>query len=303
MTAIRDWVDISAGHVVPQHVDQMDLLGLRETFGAYYPDPDFEQQYKVARKANPAIVTLGYVFLTGPKRADPKTAVEQVDYWADHHKCDLGALDWEGDSYKGQNFGIQPFTAVVAGVREAQKLGINAGVYGSRYLFTPSVVETLIVLGVPFLWIAAYGPNNGPAPASAIPQWIVKRCQKAEILLFHQFAGATLDRNRVLVGTLEQLHALAGGPAMPPPVEPPSEGDVMTNLVPLTAHRVVDLAAGTVLFKTPGGQKFTTLAAPIRLGLLGGAGPDYYHVADGDNGVYVKRTDATVATADINVGA
>jgi hypothetical protein len=76
----------------------------------------------------------------------------------------------------------------------------------------------------------------------------------------------------------------------------------MTNLVPTTVHRVVDIPKGTVLEKTPGGDVFTTLSKDITLGMLGATGT-HYHVADGDYGVYVDRKKVTaIRTEDKNVG-
>lgn len=131
-------------------------------------------------------------------------------------------------------------------------------------------------------WVANY--SNEPGHLLKGLKWAI-----------WQYAGSTLDRDR-FNGTLDQLHALAGRtPA-------PSTGEPMTNLVPLTTHRVVDLPAGTVLQKTPGGDIYTHLTKAVTLGLLG-ATSTHYHVADGDAGVYVARTSATVRTADLNVGA
>jgi len=87
------------------------------------------------------------------------------------------------------------------------------------------------------------------------------------------------------------------------PLAPPSEGNPMINLVPTTCRRVVDLAAGTVLEKTPGGDPFTTLDKAITLGLIG-ATSTHYQIADGDYGVYVLRSKVkAVRTEDKNVGA
>lgn len=298
MTPIPDFVDISAGHAVPHDVDQHALIGLRETLGAIYVDPDFRSQYDEARRRSPGIVTMGYLFLTGPRRGT--LTEQQVLYWRDHHRCELGALDWERDSYQHAgatvDMGIQPFSAVLRGLTVAREAtGIDAGLYMSRYLASREVITALIARRTPFIWIAAYD-------GLSIPEWIVKSCRDSGTLLFHQYAGATIDRNRVLVGSLDQLHALAGRTDPPSPGPALSEGEPMTNLVPLTVHRVLDLAAGTVLERTPGGERYTTLAKPVTLGLLGATGT-HYHVADGDAGVYVKRAGLTPRTADLNVGA
>ena len=83
---------------------------------------------------------------------------------------------------------------------------------------------------------------------------------------------------------------------------PDAEGNPMTNLVPMTAHRVVDLVKGTVLYKTPDGDVFTTLSQAITLGVLG-ATSTHWHIADGDYGVYVPRDKVkAIRTQDINVG-
>lgn len=87
------------------------------------------------------------------------------------------------------------------------------------------------------------------------------------------------------------------------PLLPAAEGNPMMNLVPLTCRRVVDLPAGTVLEKTPGGAVYTTLKVAITLGLIS-ATASHYYVADGDAGVYVLRSAVTaVRTQDKNVGA
>lgn len=301
MTAIPEWVDISAGHAVPSGVERHALIGLRETLGTVYQDADFPAQYAEARRRNPGIVTLGYTFLTGPLRA--ATVPEQVRYWASRHRCDLGALDWERDSYThaGQKFdkGIQPFASVLDGLTEARERGINAGVYMSRYLASPTVVEQLLARPVPFLWIAAYG-------GLTIPAWIVNACRDAGALLFHQYAGDTIDRNRVLVGTLEQLHALAGHPAPPvpgPAPKPPEDAMHLPekgNLFPITARRVLDIPAGTVLWSLDG-TKYTTTSKPVTLGLLFATGTTFV-VADGDVPVYLPREGLTPRTADLNAG-
>lgn len=125
-------------------------------------------------------------------------------------------------------------------------------------------------------------------------RWVANWSHKPTIAWdFWQYWGTTLDRDRYN-GTLEQLHALVGWPTE-------EAADPMTNLVPMTCHRVVDLQAGTVLLKNPGGDPYTTLQQDITLGLLG-ATSTHYHVADGDYGVYVPRNAAVVRTADKNVG-
>lgn len=75
----------------------------------------------------------------------------------------------------------------------------------------------------------------------------------------------------------------------------------MMNLVPATCHRVVDLPKGTILEKTPGGERYTQLSQATTLGFLSATNTHYY-VADGDAGVYVLRSAATVRTEDKNVG-
>jgi hypothetical protein len=90
------------------------------------------------------------------------------------------------------------------------------------------------------------------------------------------------------------------------PLAPPAGGNPLMNLVPTTCHRVVALPKGTVLYKTPGGDDYTTLGEPIKLGYLA-ATSTHYFVADGDAGVYVLRTlpngqPVPVLTEDKNVG-
>ena len=137
-------------------------------------------------------------------------------------------------------------------------------------------------------WVADYGGD---------PYRLAMRLTfQAVQWVIWQYTSTPLDSNRFKPDELARLcHETA--PA-------PKETDPMTNLVPTTCHRVVDIPAGKVLYRTPGGSRFTRLSSSITFGLLGGAGPDYYHVADGDNGVYVKRSDVmAVRSADKNVGA
>jgi hypothetical protein len=212
MTAVRDFVDISAGHAVPSNIEHADMLGLRETLGRVYVDPDFRPQLAEAKRRNPNIVSLGYPFLTGPKRS--ASIEQQIAFWAAHHQADLGALDWERDIYRTgdtvvHDMGIQPFGNVLRGLELARARGIDAGVYMSLYLASSAVVDALIARKTPLLWIAAYGLD--------LPQWLVAKCSTAGVVLIHQYEGDTIDRNRVEVGSLEQLHALAG--------RPPASGD------------------------------------------------------------------------------
>jgi len=88
------------------------------------------------------------------------------------------------------------------------------------------------------------------------------------------------------------------------PLAPEAEGNPMTNLVPMTVHRVLQVPAGTKLYKTPGGDIFTTLSKTVKLGYLG-ATSTHYHVADGDYGVYLLRDtdDVVMKVEDKNVGA
>lgn len=85
------------------------------------------------------------------------------------------------------------------------------------------------------------------------------------------------------------------------PLAPAAGGNPMVNLVPTTCHRVVDLPKGTILYKTPGGDQYTTLDAAITLGFLA-ATSTHYLIADGDMGVYIRREGVAVRTEDKNVG-
>lgn len=292
MTAIGDWVDISAGHSVPGSLATQNLIGFRACLGTSFVDSDFSSQFADARRTNPDAVTLDYIFLSGPKRKQP--IASQIAFYKSTHRAELSCLDWEDDDYifRGVSYhmGRQTFPSVLAGVKEAQRIGLDPGVYASKSLLTQSVVAALILAGVPFIWIAGYGVS--------IPQWLIDACKKADVLLFHQYQGFPIDRSLTLVGTLEQLHELAGRPPLPAP----AAGEPMTNLTPLTAHRVLDLPAGKVLEKTPGGEPYTTLQDPVTLGLLG-ATATHYHVADGDAGVYVLRTGLIPRAGEINAGA
>lgn len=86
------------------------------------------------------------------------------------------------------------------------------------------------------------------------------------------------------------------------PLAPPAGGNPMVNLVPTTCRRVVDCPKGTVFYKTPGGDTYTTIDAAGSFGFLG-ATATHYLIADGDAGVYVLRSAVTgVRTQDKNVG-
>lgn len=294
MTALLEGPDISVGHSLP-NLDGQAFIGFRACLGASFVDAEFAQRFAEAKHVAPGIVTLDYIFLAGPKRG--QMMATQIAYYAKAHKADLSCLDWERDSYQQGgstvDMGIQPFASVLQGVKLGQAAGLNPGVYMSRYLATPQVVDSLIAAGVPFLWVAAYS-------GLSLPDWIRRQCAAQNVILIHQYTGTGLDRSRVIVGTLQQLHALAGRP--PASGDAPSTGDQMTNLFPLTAHRVVDLPAGAVLQKTPGGDIYTHLTAPTTLGLLG-ATATHFHVADGDAGVYVARVGLATRVADQSVGA
>lgn len=292
MTAVADFVDISAGHAVPHDVEHHAVIGLRETLGTVYVDADFPALFAEARHRNPGIVTLGYPFLTGPGRT--ATVAQQIAYWAVHHRCDLGALDWERDVYRvagvEHDEGIQSFYLVLRGLDIAREKGIDAGLYGSRYLFSPAVVEALIARKTPFLWIAAYGKDNGPIGPEAIPQWIVKACQAAGIMLIHQYAGATLDWNRVLVGTLEQIHALAGRPPASGPAH--STGDAMFTLARATTHQDAVLRKGAQMFEDSALTKPHSHPLPAETPLaLAGEGAKFTVVVDAGQTVYVAVAD------------
>lgn len=91
----------------------------------------------------------------------------------------------------------------------------------------------------------------------------------------------------------------------------------MTNLVPMTLHRVVDLPIGTIFRTLPDtksarygivtadpGEGSTTLPFGLLGAGIGVPESGWYHVANGDRGVWVRRTDvADVRTDDVNVGA
>lgn len=90
--------------------------------------------------------------------------------------------------------------------------------------------------------------------------------------------------------------------APPAPDDPPDTPGRRLNLVPLTTRRQVALRAGTIL-RRPDGEPFTRLAQDVTLGLIAATGT-HYLVADGDDGVFVRRAEAgAITTADRNVGA
>lgn len=245
--------------------------------------PDTKYAYHTANITAAKLTPGAYLFLMGPGRNVPVPL--QVAGFASVAKPGLAALDWESDTYLTHNYGRQPFSGVLQGIDEGRKHGITFGVYASLSLFTGTVLTALKKAHVPFIWVAAWGIN---LPAS------ITDCG---IPVFQQFAGGNSpDRDR-FYGTEAELRALAG---LAPPVSyapwPP------TNLVPLTCHRVVDLQADVVL--SANGKPWTPpLTHDVTLGMLGAVNAEFYHVADGDAGVYVRRTDAVVRTADLAVGA
>ena len=284
--------DISTGHPLPAQRDEA-VAGFRACLGTSFVDPEYAARWREFKARGDAAVSLDYTFLSGPKRG--QSIASQIAFYKRAHRAELACLDWEDDTYKlrgiAYKMGRQPFAAVLSGVHLAQQAGLDPGVYASLSLFTTSVVGQLIRAGCPYLWVAAYGVP--------IPGWLIDRCRKANVVLMHQYTGTGLDRSRVLVGTLADLHRIAGRTPAPAP-----SGEPMTNLVPLTCHRVVDIGAGGVLFKSPGGDFFTHLTKDVTLGFLG-ATATHYHVADGDAGVYLSRTDPNlrgVRTAEQNVG-
>lgn len=240
---------------------------------AGFTDPKHAQHLAAAKAAG--VVVGGYHYL------DPEPpAVSQAQLFLDHAQgCEFLAVDVEGRILaQGMAFArnmAKGFIEYVHGHDPRKVL-----MYSSRGTWPGDC-------GADGRWVADYsGDPNRPGVSPRLP-WT-----------FWQYTDKPVDRSR-FAGTLEQLHALAGRADPPPSGD--AKKDPMTNLVPLTCHRVVDLPKGAVLQKTPGGDTFTTLSAPVTLGLLG-ATPTHYHVADGDAGVYVSRQGISTRTADKNVG-
>lgn len=244
--------------------------------------PDTKYAYHTANIVKAGLVPGAYLFLMGPGRKVP--VAFQVTKFAEVAKPGLAALDWEQDTYLQNDYGHQPFSGVLQGIDEGRKHGINFGVYASLSNFSQTVIKALKAKKVPFLWVAAWGIN---LPASIL---------NCGIPIFQQTLGGP-DRD-VFFGTAGELAALAGTqPPGPSPAPFPA-----TNLVPLTCHRVLDLQPGVVL--SAGGKPYATIGdGGATLGMLGAVNPDFYHVADGDAGVYVRRGDAVVRTADLAVGS
>lgn len=223
-----------------------------------------------AKKAG--VVVGGYHFL------DPEPpAITQAQVFLAHAgDCEFLAVDVEGQILtRGMTFAQDMAQGFIGYVKAHDPRKVL--MYSSRGTWPG-------LCGADAAWVADYDGDPNRSGVSPRIRWA-----------FWQYGGTGIDRD-YFAGSQADLFAFAGRAA------PVSPGDPMTNLVPMTCHRVVDLAAGTVLYRTPAGAVFTKLSAPIELGLLGGAGPDWFHIADGDNGVYVKRSDATVKTADKNVG-
>lgn len=150
--------------------------------------------------------------------------------------------------------------------------------------------------------IGLYGAEHFPWPTypsdsfGADWRWVANQSQEPKVPFdIWQWAGGRMDRDRATPDALAKVLRKDTQP-------PASPEEPMLNLVPLTAHRVLDLPAGTVLTKTPDGDRYTQLSKAATLGLLGATGT-HYCVADGDAGVYVPRTGLTPRTQDISAGA
>lgn len=233
-------------------------------------DPKASQHFADAKAAN--VVIGGYHYL------DPQPdAISQARLFLAHaDDAEFLALDVEGKVLRNRPNAQSMAREFIEYVHAHDDRQI--GMYSSRGTWPGDC-------GADFRWVADYGGDPNRKSVRFRLSWT-----------FWQYTSKPLDRD-YFAGSMDDLYRLAGRNAPQPVSEEP-----MTNLVPLTVHRVVDIPAGTVLQKTPGGATFTTLSQAVTLGMLGATGT-HYHVADGDAGVYVDRAKVTaIRTADKNVG-
>lgn len=289
MLTVSGW-DISADHEVPSVVGQSFgifracLANLSDAQLASDKQQSFVYQLaEVQSRAPEGFVTGDYSFLGGPGRG--VTVQEQVDFYHRQHRAMLSCYDWEEDSFEDhgvtRSFGIASPQEVAQAVHSSRAAGLRVGVYAQESRLTTSNVALLLEAGAQWLWIAAWGIQA--------PLWLVNLCDKRGIVLMHQTAGTTIDRDELAVGTLADLQKLGG---LVPPTPQQGATDVATNLFKDTVLAYgLDLPAGAQFFddtslKTP----FSHPNASAGTFALLGAIPEAWHVANGDHGVYFPRT-------------
>lgn len=261
-------IDVSAhnaGSIAGALVGQ-SFAFVRATYGTW-ADPAYAAHAREVRAAG--LVLGAYHFLTA---AGSAAAQATAFLAAAAPEPDLYVLDFE------QEPGQPPITPALgrAFIDELHRRGLRVGLYASESGYPE--------LGQDWRWIAKWGDVAPRVPCA-----------------FWQYSGAGLDRDAFCGADLRAFVLAQGVPApgnQPPAIPPALSG---YNLFPLTAHRLVALAAGTELV-TAAGVHYTTLDAPAELGLLF-ATPGHYAVADGDAAVFVKRDAAgVIRTGDANVG-
>lgn len=214
-------------------------------------------------------------------------------------------VDWERDSGKGFDFGFPTVDDLQTVIDRLDAAGYPVMVY-----FSEGTAPGRKLRHVTAYWIANY--VRKPKIHADCWQW-------TSTLRLGTDPGG-IDRS-VWLGGRDLFRAMfpGAGPVVVPVPTPPAAptGADMTNLVPMTLHRVLDVPVGTV-FRVSADPKADRQAvvgpdpndpaAKTRaFGMLGaGIGTpeaEWYNVANGDRGVWVRRTDVTgVRTADITVG-
>jgi hypothetical protein len=270
--ALAEGIDVSYAQEHDPDLTGLDFVIVKASEGGGI-DPRWAQHSAQVRAQG--LPLLAYHFL----RAEVSIAGQIATFLNVAAGADGWAVDYEHSGSGSLPSANQVRTFIASWRRQTEQ---RIGLYQSLRSPRPYPPDSY---GADWRWIAYYGTTPPPI------RWD-----------FWQYRGIGLDRDR-FNGTADDLRAFLGLPVQPPAA---GAGDGMTNLVPMTVHRVVDLKAGTTLYDAPNGPKYTTLTADVTLGMLGATMGDqtgFYQVADGDYGVYVERSAATVRTADMNVGA
>lgn len=267
-------IDISYAQPITPSLDGLDFVVVKASEGNFR-DPQWEQHSSKVRAAGKVLGAYHF------GRREWSAVMQAELLWSVAQGADFWALDYE-PSTRGTLMTRTQAREFVIAFRDVS--GKSVGLYQSLGHPQPYPADSL---GADWRWVAYWGQQPPPV------RW-----------QFWQWKGTPLDRD-YYNGSVNDLRAFLRLDTVPP-ANAAVEGEAMSNLVPLTCHRVVDVPAGTRLYEYPGGPVYTTLPDDVTLGMLGatqGQQSGYYHVADGDYGVYVDRAAVVVRTADKNVGA
>lgn len=267
-------IDVSLWQDDITHALVRQAFCINKVSQAGYGDP---KRLKHLAQSKAAGVVVGAYHWLDPQ---PSAAIQARNFLDKADGAEFLAVDVEGRILRNLPLAERMAVDFIANVKANDPKHRQIGLYSSRGTWPWGHSH-----GEDFRWIADYDGDPSRSTISPHFTWTI-----------WQHGGSGLDRN-YFAGTLDDLYRLAGRTSVP------VSGEPMTNLFPVTVHRVADLKKGVVLQKTPGGETFTTLGADVTLGLLG-ATATHYQVADGDNGVWVARADApAIRTEDKNVGA